>query len=148
MTCDFQQHGIVTSVDSDEPVQPPFKLRNSKSCSVSSLRVIEYSSDKQRLWSDCTYVQAGLSLCWSHNHIVGNLMSPLFFCITVKVLKFQTLFFLFSNKILVFSTGIHKMHVRIANREDPDQTASSEAVWSEYALFVYTFYVSNKCLEF
>ena len=30
MTCDFQQCGILTSVDSDEPVQPPFKLRNSK----------------------------------------------------------------------------------------------------------------------
>ena len=35
-----------------------------------------------------------------------------------------------SNKI------IHKMIVRIANREDPDQTASEEAVWSESALFV------------
>ena len=30
VTCDFQQCGILTSVDSDEPVQPPFKLRNSK----------------------------------------------------------------------------------------------------------------------
>ena len=30
MTCDFQQCGILTSVDSDEPVQPPVKLRNSK----------------------------------------------------------------------------------------------------------------------
>ena len=29
------------------------------------------------------------------------------------------------------------MLVRIANREDPDQTASSEAVWSGSALFVY-----------
>ena len=29
-SCDFQQCGILTSVDSDEPVQPPFKLRNSK----------------------------------------------------------------------------------------------------------------------
>ena len=38
MSCDmyFQQCGILTSVDSDEPVQPPFKLRNSKLCSVSS----------------------------------------------------------------------------------------------------------------
>ena len=27
---------ILTSVDSDEPVQPPFKLRNSKCCSASS----------------------------------------------------------------------------------------------------------------
>ena len=34
VTCDFQQSGILTrlkfSVDSDESVQPPFKLRNSK----------------------------------------------------------------------------------------------------------------------
>ena len=30
MTCDFQQCGILTSVDSDEPVQPLFTLRNSK----------------------------------------------------------------------------------------------------------------------
>ena len=30
VTCDFQQCGILTSVDSDEPVQPPIKLRNSK----------------------------------------------------------------------------------------------------------------------
>ena len=44
-TCDFQQSGILTNVDSDKPVQPPFKLRNSKCCSVSGLRVIEYSSD-------------------------------------------------------------------------------------------------------
>ena len=36
MTCDFQQCGILTSVDSDESVQPPFKLRISKCCSVSS----------------------------------------------------------------------------------------------------------------
>ena len=64
--CDFQQCGILTCVDSDDPLQPPFKLRNSKWCSVSSLTIIEYSSDKQRLWSDCTYAQADLRLCWSH----------------------------------------------------------------------------------
>ena len=63
---DFQQFDIMTSVDSDEPVHPPFKLRNSKWRSVSSLTIIEYSSDKQRLWSDCAYAQAGLRLCWSH----------------------------------------------------------------------------------
>ena len=28
--------------------------------------------------------------------------------------------FLFSNKILVFRAGVHKILVRIANREDPD----------------------------
>ena len=31
------------------------------------------------------------------------------------------------------------MLVRIENREDPDQTASSEAVWSGSALFVKAF---------
>ena len=32
----------------------------------------------------------------------------------------------FSNKILVYKAGIHKTLVRIANRECPDQTASSD----------------------
>ena len=49
VTSDFQQCGILTSVNSDEHVQPPFKLRTSKRCSVSSLTLIEYSSDEQRL---------------------------------------------------------------------------------------------------
>ena len=66
MTCDFQQCGILTSVDSDEPMHPPVKLRNSKWCSVSSLTIIEYSSDKQRLWSHWAYAQADLRLCWPH----------------------------------------------------------------------------------
>ena len=34
----------------------------------------------------------------------------------------------FQTKMLVIRDGIHKMLVRIANMEDPDQTASSEAV--------------------
>ena len=40
----------------------------------------------------------------------------------------NTFLFLFSNKIMVFMAGIYKMFVRIAKREDPDQTAFSEAV--------------------
>ena len=47
MTCDFQQCGILTRVDSDEPVQPPFKCSNPKCCLVSSLTFIEYPSDEQ-----------------------------------------------------------------------------------------------------
>ena len=79
-TWDFQQCGILTCVDSDEPVQPSFKLRNSKWCSVSSITVQEYSSDKQWLWSDCVYGQVGLSLCWSHiphcwkSHVVAHIV--------------------------------------------------------------------------
>ena len=48
--------------------------------------------------------------------------------ITLNVLKFQTILSLLSTKMLVFRAGIHEMLVRIANREGPDQTASSEAV--------------------
>ena len=40
----------------------------------------------------------------------------------------NTFLFLFSNKMLVFRAGIYKMLVCISNRDDTDQTASSEAV--------------------
>ena len=40
----------------------------------------------------------------------------------------NTFLFLFSNEILVIRAGIHKLLVRKANREDPDQTASTEVV--------------------
>ena len=42
MTCDLQQCGILTSVDSDEPVQPHFKLRNpndARSVALHSLNI-------------------------------------------------------------------------------------------------------------
>ena len=45
--------------------------------------------------------------------------------------------------MLVISIGIHSMLVRIANKEDPDQTASLEAVWSGSALFVKAFFAGN-----
>ena len=38
----------------------------------------------------------------------------------------NTFLFLFSNKMLVIKAGIHKMTVRKANRQDPDQTTSSD----------------------
>ena len=42
-----------------------------------------------------------------------------------KCSKILNIFFLFSNKTLVLGLhGIHKMFSRIANREEPDQTAS------------------------
>ena len=46
------------------------------------------------------------------------------------------LLFLFS----VIRAETHKMPLRIANREDPDQTASEEAVWPGSALFAYSFF--------
>ena len=62
----------------------------------------------------------------------------------VNIFKISNTFlFLFSNKMLVIRAGIHKMPDRIMNREDSDQTASSEAVWSESALFIKAFLAGN-----
>ena len=61
-----------------------------------------------------------------------------------KCLKVLNIFlFILLNKMLVIKAGIHKMLDRVANREDPDQTASSEAVWSGSALFVLAFLTGN-----
>ena len=87
-TCDFQQCRILTSVDSDKPVQPPFKLWNSKWCTVSSIRIssniqaTSKASDqtvhmRRMIWAfaDCTY------------HIVGNLVSQLIYILHSYCLK-------------------------------------------------------------
>ena len=55
---------------------------------------------------------------------------------TVNVLNFEHFSRLLANKMLIIESGIRKMLVKIANREDPAQTSSSEAVWSGSALFV------------
>ena len=41
--------------------------------------------------------------------------------------------------MLVIKAIIHKMLVMVANKEDPDQTASSD-------LFVYAFLIGNKLI--
>ena len=41
--------------------------------------------------------------------------------------------------MMVIRAGIRKLLVRVTNRTDPDQTASSEAVRSGSDLFVYAF---------
>ena len=63
--------------------------------------------------------------------------SPPYFCNYGRCSKIlNTFLFLFPNEMLVFIAGIHKMFEEIANREDTDQTASSEAVYSGSALLV------------
>ena len=52
-----------------------------------------------------------LPLCWMH--------------VQMLILKHSLTVL---NKMFVIIAGIHKMLIRIANRKDPDQTASSEAV--------------------
>ena len=57
----------------------------------------------------------------------------------------NTFLLLFTNKFLVIRAG---MLARTAYREDPDQTASSEAVWSESALFVKAYLADNSVQNF
>ena len=37
----------------------------------------------------------------------------------------NTFLYLYFKEMLVIRTGIHKMHVRIANKKDPDKTAAA-----------------------
>ena len=53
--------------------------------------------------------------------------------------NFELFSLLVLKKLWVIRTGSHRMLVRIVNREDPDQTASSEAVWSGSTLFSMAF---------
>ena len=103
VTCDFQQCGILTSVDSGQPVQPPFKLTNSKWCSVSSLTLIEYSSDKQRLnthrifkWQAKALIRLCVCTDWSEALLVAHTTlleischsSYLMFCLDLPLLPY------------------------------------------------------------
>ena len=64
------------------------------------------------------------------------------------IMKLHYVYAKYSRLAHFFLTGlIHKMHARIANREDPDQTASSEAEQSGpevIKLFSYSTQLSTK----
>ena len=68
---------------------------------------------------------------------------------SVNVLKFGKLFSFCSQiKCLFFRAGIHQKLVSITNREDPDQTASSEAVWSCLHCLLSPFWQPTIVLNF
>ena len=67
----FQQCGILTSVDSDEPLQPHIKLRNSKWCSQ-NIQAISKGTDQTARMRRLIWGFAGRTY-----HIVRNLMSRL-----------------------------------------------------------------------
>ena len=76
-TWDFQQYGILTWIDSGEPLPPPFELRNSKCCSVSSLQSKNIQATSKS--SDLTAHMRRLVWAFACRtyHIVGNLLSRL-----------------------------------------------------------------------
>ena len=77
MTRDLQQCGILTSVESYQPVQRPVKLRNSKCCSVKDIQATSKGSDQSAHMRMLVWPLAGRTYT-----IVGNLMSwlILFWC--------------------------------------------------------------------
>ena len=56
----------------------------------------------------------------------NSLLISVFCDLTCNEVNVNT--YLSSNKVLVMRAGINQILVRRANKEDPDQTASSEAV--------------------
>ena len=107
-----ETRGVLTSVDSDEHVQPIFNPRNSKWCSVSSLTLVKYSSDYQRLWSDCAY--AG----WSEALLVAHTTLLEVPCLGSKIFNTQTnksgwlwpfLWALDSNRCYFSKETLHKL---------------------------------------
>ena len=65
--CDFQQCAILKCLESEEPVQPPYQLRNSKCCLDSSF----YS---QRLFKQLAKALIRLRICagWSEPLLVAH----------------------------------------------------------------------------
>ena len=76
-----------------------------------------------------SYLEQTYLFHWDTENIITNAYG--------KCSKFLAVF---SYRMLGIKAGIRQMLVRIANEEDPDQTASSEAVWSGFTLFVKAFY--------
>ena len=70
MTCDFQQCGILTSVDSDEPMQPIFSLETPNNVQ-SVAKGVDKTARMRRLirgYAGCTYVPH----CWK-SHVTAQL---------------------------------------------------------------------------
>ena len=91
-------------------------------CSLKCILI--YAADeqsRQHFQEEHLLTGKGLFTCFSsHVHL------PYGKCSKIS----NTFLFLFLNKMLVIRAGIHKMHLRIVNGDDPDQTASSEMVRS------------------
>ena len=95
------------------------------------------NSKQGRPWSDC-FLRS--SLIWASTVCLGLSWKQLSF----EILE-HLLYILERNRMLAKNAeeDLHRKgisehtnwHLSIANRGDPDQTASSEAVWSESALF-------------
>ena len=83
VTCDFQQCGILTSVDSDKPVQPPFKLKfESVAQQFYNIQATSKGSDQTACMHRLIWGFAGRTY-----QIVGNLVSWLNYVIILIILQ-------------------------------------------------------------
>ena len=86
-TCDFQQCGILTSVDSIKPVQPPFKHITTNG--VQSVAELSLKAQVTSKGSDQTARMRRLVWAFTGRtyHIVGNLVSRLIFVLLVYLFE-------------------------------------------------------------
>ena len=96
-TCDFQQCGILTSVGSDEPVQPPFRLRNSTCVQslaqrLKNIQATSKASDQTACMPRLIWGFAGRTY-----NIVGNLMLQLNYYINIFFICGSKLFQSYTN---------------------------------------------------
>ena len=85
-------------------------------------------SMRQFFWAPKTYAKIFTILHWKFLFILtGDAVSTLVFSLGYGKCSqiLNTFLVWFSNKMLIFRAGKYKLLVRIANRENPDQTASS-----------------------
>ena len=113
VTCDFQQCGVLTRVDSDQSVQPHFKLRSSKWFSGSSLTVIETQATSKG--SDQTVCMRRLVWGFAGRtfHIVGNLMSRL----TYTCMRIYVAYFLWCACIFILRLNHQNIHTHTWTQE-------------------------------
>ena len=117
-----------------------------KCCSFSSLPGIEYSSDLQRLWSDCAYAHAGLSLCLSHiphcwkSHFVTHIWTSLLF-FGEMLRSAITDLFCFGAK------SIHKLNSNSKNQEVVSDYIFKESVNLHFCVYVHFFDMKQRKME-
>ena len=82
-TCDFQRCSILTWIDSDEPVQPPFKLTNAKCYLVSS------NTDRIIKWLAKALIRLHVCAGWSEPLLATLETSFLFKCLPKQIINWN-----------------------------------------------------------
>ena len=129
MICDFQQCGILTSVDSDKPVKPPFKLQMMFGQQLST----------HRTFKRLAKALIRLHVCpgWSEPLLVAHTTLLEISCCGSNVLKFRTLFTFASQN----NVGYHDW-----NSQNACQNSKQGRPWSDCFFRSSLIWVCAVCL--